>query len=869
MSDANLGTARGRIEIDGSGAEREFKKIRDEGHDTFSSLEEASGSLMKMGGVIAGAGAAISGGIGLAVKTAGDFDAAMNQVGAVSGATGKEFQDLRGLAQDLGASTRFSASESAEGMSFLAMAGFEVDEIISALPGTLDLAAAGQLSLGRAADIASNVLTGYGKEASEIGTVNDILAATAANANTDVDQLGGAMSMVAPLASASGLAFSETAAAIGGLSDAGIQGSRAGTTLRQMIASLENPTDAASEALDRMGVETHDAQGNLLPLADIVEQMEDAGLSTADAMTIFGARAGPGMAALVSQGADSLRGLQDELDNSGGAAKEMADRQMEGLNGALTEMRSAIEGALIAVGEQLTPALTAVTEFVTGVVQGFTQLPEPVKKAIAWFGAISGALLLVVGSSLLFLGILGKVIGIMKAGLPAIKMLGTMIRGAAAAFRILTIAMLKNPFVLIIAAIILLAFIVYKYWDEIVEFLSAAWEWIRENAKDIWNSITEFFRETIEKVVTFFSELPGRVMEWLIDLWNRFIEWGANFLDSAQQWGADVIDSFIQWLSDLPENFGYWVGRALRVTYDLFTQMPGRIRDFLVQVLARIVSWGLDTVSSGRETASNFLSAIVQFFSQLPGRVATFAANVLTRIIAWSSQMISRGRTMASNFLTSVISFFRQLPSRVAAFLANMITRLISSASQARTRARQIGQNIINAIRSILTGLPGLVRQLITRAINAITGVAKRAFNAAKNVASNMWNGFKKGLGISSPSFIEEAMFAVSNTMDDETGKMERSVRDIQGLGKSLPSRLPEEVSMLLSAPSASQPSVATMSGVLGQPRPGGGDGESMVPINIENINLQGVYDEDDPVARKKIVRRLVDDIEEERTARS
>lgn len=313
-----------------------------------------------------GLGAGLVGVAGTAIKMSGDFEAAMNKVKAISGATGEQFTELRDMAKELGASTQFSASEAADAMGFLAMAGFKTTDIMTALPGVLDLAAAGSMDLASAADIASNILSGYGMKTEEIGRLNDVLAKTFTSANVDVRMLGESFKYVGPVASSAGLRFEEMAAAVGLLGNAGIQGSEAGTALRGSIARLLKPTDEVSSTLERLGVRVLDAKGNLLPLVDIVGQLEKAGAKTADMMTIFGLEAGPAMQALVSQGSGALRDLTASLDDAGGTAERIAKTQMEGFNGQVKELQSAFEGLMIAVGD------TGLLKWATDAAKGLT-----------------------------------------------------------------------------------------------------------------------------------------------------------------------------------------------------------------------------------------------------------------------------------------------------------------------------------------------------------------------------------------------------------------------------------------------------------------------------------------------------------------
>ena len=289
-----------------------------------------------------------------ALKVAGDFELAMNNVRAVSGATGDQFERLNTQAKDLGRTTQYTAAQAAEAMGFLAMAGFKADEIFSAMPGTLELAASAQLDLGRAADIVSNVLTGYGLEVSELSRVNDVLVKSFTSANTDLSQLGDAFKYAGPVAKGAGIAFEETAAALGLMGNGGIQASMAGTSLRMAVVRLLNPTSEVTKALDELGIsseELTDGKGGLKPLADILEILEKKGANTSQVMSIFGVRAGPAMGVLLSQGTEALRDLTGELENAGGTASEIAAVQMEGFIGAMRQARSAFEGFMIALAE--------------------------------------------------------------------------------------------------------------------------------------------------------------------------------------------------------------------------------------------------------------------------------------------------------------------------------------------------------------------------------------------------------------------------------------------------------------------------------------------------------------------------------------
>jgi len=347
---------------------------RDRATRTFGRVGGAANGLARTGATVGAAlktgfavGAVAAGGLGFAtLKASGDFEKAMNQVRAVTNASGKDFTDLRDQAKELGATTKFSATQAAEGMGFLAMAGFQTKDIMDAMPGVLSLASAGNMDLGRSADIASNILTGYGFKAKETARVVDVMAKTFTSTNTDLEQLGEAFKYAGPVAKSAGLDFEETSAALGLMGNAGIQASMAGTALRGTVTRLLAPTKKIQTTLDDLGVTVTDSTGKLLPLNEIVKQLEKSGATTGDMMTIFGQRAGPAMLALVDQGSGALVDLTKKLEGAGGTADRIAKIQMEGLQGQLVSLKSAWEGLMIEIGD------LGVLNLATGAVEGVT-----------------------------------------------------------------------------------------------------------------------------------------------------------------------------------------------------------------------------------------------------------------------------------------------------------------------------------------------------------------------------------------------------------------------------------------------------------------------------------------------------------------
>jgi len=323
------------------------------------------------------------------VRTIADFQQAMSGVQAVTRATGEEMARMTDLARQLGATTEFTGAQAAEGMRFLGMAGFETNSILETMPAMLDLATAATLDLGRAADITSNIMTGFGLAASQSGEVADIMAATASRANTNIEQMGFAMKFVGPVASALGKDIGATSAAIGALSDAGLQGTMAGTGLRRVLSSLANPTKEAQKALSAMGITIEEVNPATHEITEIVRSLAAAGLTAADALTIFGDRGGPAILALIAN-EPKLRSLTETLKNAGGEADRMARTMRDNLTGDFKTAQSAVEDFFLTIGNSGgTNVLRTSVQGLTGAVRGLSENVQQLSGAMRVLSPVS------------------------------------------------------------------------------------------------------------------------------------------------------------------------------------------------------------------------------------------------------------------------------------------------------------------------------------------------------------------------------------------------------------------------------------------------------------------------------------------------
>ncbi len=396
------------IEKKGSTVGKTFDKMRSAGEKITS-----VGKSLTLGITLPLAGIATA-----SAKTAMDFDSAMREVSAISGATGGDLEKLTQLAKDMGSSTKFSATESAEALTYMGMAGWKTQDMMDGLPGILSLAAAGGTDLATTSDIVTDGLTGMGMSAKDTQEFVDIMAATCSNANTSVELMGETLKYVGPVAGSLGIEMDDLSVAIGLMGNAGIKGSQAGTALRGGLTRLVSPTQKAYNTMEEFGIEiqkTSDGQVDLMAtmgnlrtqLGGLDETTQASALSA-----IFGKEAMSGWASVVNASEEDFNNLNEAIGNSSGTAKSMADTSMAdtmmgGAKGALTEMKSAIEGVAITIGEKLTPYIEKAADFVSELCSRFQNLSPEIQNAILVIGGIAAA----IGPVLVILGMLISFVG--------------------------------------------------------------------------------------------------------------------------------------------------------------------------------------------------------------------------------------------------------------------------------------------------------------------------------------------------------------------------------------------------------------------------------------------------------------------------
>lgn len=355
----------------------------------ISALASAEKNPVVQGASLIGA----SFGVAESVNSFQDFEAMMSQVKAISGATGQAFDDLTAKAQEMGATTKFTATESAEAFNYMAMAGWKPQQMIDGISGIMSLAAASGEDLGTTSDIVTDALTAFGLQAGDAGHFADVLAQASANANTNVSMLGESFKYVAPVAGAMNYSVEDTSLALGLMANASIKGSMAGTALKTSLANMAAPTDSMAAAMDKYGISLTDSEGNMKSLRGVIDNLRGSlgGLSeteqTAAASTIFGKEAMAGMLAIINASEEDYNKLSTAIGNSKDAAEGMADTMLDNLKGSFTLMQSAIEGTENAFGKRLSPYLRdiagGIADAMPGITDGINAVMDVVDDKIA------------------------------------------------------------------------------------------------------------------------------------------------------------------------------------------------------------------------------------------------------------------------------------------------------------------------------------------------------------------------------------------------------------------------------------------------------------------------------------------------------
>ena len=699
--------------------EQKLKSLEEQAKQSGTALQNiaAKGEKLKtVGDNISNVGTKLlpvtAGVVGLgtaAVKTAADFDSAMSKVAAVSGATGKDLDALRDKAREMGSKTKFSASEAAEAMNYMAMAGWKTEDMLSGIEGVMNLAAASGEDLATTSDIVTDALTAFGLSAKDSGHFADILAAASSNANTNVSMMGETFKYCAPIAGALGFSAEDTAEAIGLMANAGIKGSQAGTALRTIMNNLSGDVKICGSSIGEVTVATTNADGSMRDLSEILADCRTAfsGLSESEkaaaAESLVGKNAMSGFLALMNAGEADINKLSSAIDNCDGCAAGMAETMNDNLAGQLTILKSQLQELAISFGELLMPAIRTIVGWIQKFVDWLNSMDEGTRKVIVTIALVAAA----IGPVLIIVGKVISAIGTIMTIIPKLAGVINAAKGVIAAFNAVCAA---NPYVLIIAAIVALVAAFIYLWnncEEFRQFWIDLWESIKEIAIAVWEALKEFFTAAWEAIKT-----------TAVTVWNAIKDFFTGLWEGIKNIFTTVVNAISTFLTNAWNAIKNTVTTVFNTIKTFFTTIWNGIKSVITTVVTAISTF-LSTAWNGIKTAiTTVLNAIKSVVTTVWNGIKTTITNIVNGI--------KNAVTTAWNNIKSAVSN-----------AANAIKNAVSNAFNA----------MLNGIKHVCGNIYGAVKSGFDKAINFVKNLASEAFQWGADFIGGIVNGIKSMIG--------------------------------------------------------------------------------------------------------------------------
>lgn len=713
----------------------------------------------------------IMAGLGASVKTFTTFDDSMRKVAATSGiaadSSSKAYMQMRKQAQDLGASTRYSASEVAEGMNYMAMAGWSAEQTMAGIPAVLDLAAASGENLGTTSDIVTDAMTAFGMQAEQAGEFADILAAASSNANTNVSMMGDTFKYVAPVAGSLGFNAKDTAIAIGLMANSGIKGSQAGTALRAGLVNLVSPSEAAQKAMDTLGISVTDSEGNMKSFRTIMGDLREkmGGLSETQkasaAATIFGKEAMSGWLAIINSSDKDFNKLTNAIDNSNGATKRMVGTMEGGIGGAFRNLKSAIEGLGIAIGERLAPYIEKAAKYITDLAQKFKALSPAQQDTIIKIALVVAA----IGPLLIAIGKVFK----------AIKTVITVVQFLASPFGIAVVA--------IIAAVAAFVYFythsekfrtivnnaiksVIKAWDS----LKAAWDTAKEWAGNVWNGMKEVISNAIEGIKATWSGIKesftnawNGITEWFSNLWNGIKQAPSNAVESIKNMWSSVKDFFSNLWNGITQIFStvwqtiqaavlpiiqpfidimlsYWqnLSTSFSQIWDGVKQVFQGAWEIIKAIVLGPVLIICDLITGNFGKVGSDLQLIWQ---SITTGVSTAWNGVLGILSGIWNAILATGQAIWQTLSTAVVSIVNGLVSGVVGLWNGLQSAVVSIASAIANGAISAWNSLTSGVSSLVSGFVGTITGLWNGLSSGVIGIARGLVSGAIGAFNGLVSG--------------------------------------------------------------------------------------------------------------------------------
>lgn len=740
--------------------EEELRRLQQEAATTntaLSKIDVAGQKMETVGNSIAGAGkkmmgvTTVIGGVGVAaVKTAADFDSAMSQVAAVSGATGKDFDALRNKAREMGAKTKFSATEAAEAMNYMAMAGWKTEDMLDGIEGVMNLAAASGEDLAATSDIVTDALTAFGLSAKDSGHFADILAAASSNANTNVSMMGETFKYCAPIAGALGFSAEDTAEAIGLMANAGIKSSQAGTALRTIMNNLAGDVKISGKAIGDVTIATTNADSSMRDLSDILADCRSAfgNLTESEkaqaAESLVGKNAMSGFLALMNAGEDDIAKLSSAIDNCDGSAEKMAMTMQDNLAGQLTILKSQLQELAISFGDILMPAIRSIVSKLQGFVDKLNGMDEGTKRTIvtiALLVASIGPLLVIIGTAISKIGVAMQ--GVVKLA-NCISKLKVSVQGGTGVLGKLGAALggISAPVLAVVAVIAVLVAAFVHLWKTNEGF--------RDAIIGTWNRIKDTISGFCQGIVDRLNALEFQftdIVDVLKTVWDGFCQVLAPIFEGVFNNIANILSTVTGVITGILDVFigiftGNW-SQAWTGVKEIFSSIWNGISSFFTNIL-NVIKGVADVVLGWFGTSWNEVwTNIKTFFEGIWNGIATFFTTIwetLKNIVTVGIMAIGSILSAAFDIITLPFRFIWENCKEIIISVWDAIKSKVSTVIHA---VASVISTVMNAIKTVFSTVWNAIKTVVTTVVNAIKSVVTTVFNAIKSTATTVWNAIK------------------------------------------------------------------------------------------------------------------------------
>lgn len=740
--------------------DEELRRLQQEAATTntaLSKIDVAGQKMEAVGNSIAGAGkkmmgvTTVIGGVGVAaVKTAADFDSAMSQVAAVSGATGKDFDALRNKAREMGAKTKFSATEAAEAMNYMAMAGWKTEDMLSGIEGIMNLAAASGEDLATTSDIVTDALTAFGLSAKDSGHFADILAAASSNANTNVSMMGETFKYCAPIAGALGFSAEDTAEAIGLMANAGIKSSQAGTALRTIMNNLAGDVKISGKAIGEVTIATTNADGSMRDLSDILADCRSAfgNLTESEkaqaAESLVGKNAMSGFLALMNAGEGDIEKLSSAIENCDGSAEKMAMTMQDNLAGQLTILKSQLQELAISFGDILMPAIRSIVSKLQGFVDKLNGMDEGTKRTIvtiALLVASIGPLLIIIGTTISKIGVAMQGFVKLANGISKLKIAiqgGTGVLGKLGA----ALGGISAPVLAVVAVIAVLVAAFVHLWKTNEGFRDAIiGTWTR-----IKDTISGFCQGIVDRLNALGFQFTD-IVDVLKAVWNGFCQILAPIFEGVFNNIANILSTVTGVITGILDVFigiftGNW-SQAWNGIKEIFSSIWNGISSFFSNIL-NVIKGVADVVLSWFGTSWNEVwTNIKTFFEGIWNGIATFFTTIwetLKNVVTVGIMAIGSILSAAFDIITLPFRFIWENCKEIIISVWDAIKSKVSTVIQA---VASIISTVMNTIKTVFTTVWNAIKAVVTTVVIAIKSVVTTVFNTIKSTATTVWNAIK------------------------------------------------------------------------------------------------------------------------------